>query len=161
MRIAIGTLLLAIAFTANAADPIYLDEMMETPLAKLQSTFPDLTREGCYRIAENRYVLITINKKDQKPSRVVLAAAPPCRRADTGPVVEIRERAGVELGQSQVAVVQRMGSPEMSAQSDKDNKRFGDWEFFYICRVSQECARHTSVFIRNGVVSAIAEWYSE
>jgi len=160
-RVALGAVLLLIAFGANAADPIYLDELMETPLAKLQATFPQLTKEGCYRVAENRYVLITIEKKDQKPWRVVLASEPPCRRFETGPAIDVRERAGVELGESQIEVVKKMGSPEMSAQADKDNKRFGDWEFFYICKVSADCARHTSIYIRNGNVTAIAEWYSQ
>jgi hypothetical protein len=40
-------------------------------------------------------------------------------------------------------------------------RRFGEMEFFYICRVSEGCARHTSVFLKGGVVSAIVEWYSE
>jgi|SRR6185436_17831500 len=153
--------LLLIAVAASAQDPVYLDELAETPLERLQTTFPDLKKEGCYRIADDRYVLITIDKKDQKPWRVVLASTPPCRRADPGPVIDVRARAGVELGQSQLAVIQRLGRPETAAPAETSMRRFGEMEFFYICRVSEGCARHTSVFLKHGVVSAIAEWYSE
>ena len=40
-------------------------------------------------------------------------------------------------------------------------KKLGDLEYFYVCRVSDQCARHNSVFIKNGVVTALAEWYSD
>jgi hypothetical protein len=40
-------------------------------------------------------------------------------------------------------------------------RKLGETEYFYICRVSEGCARHTSVLIRDGVVTAISEWYSE
>lgn len=153
--------LLLVAAAASAQDPVYLDELAETPLARLQTMFPDLKKEGCYRIAEDRYVLITIDKKDQKPWRVVLASAPPCRRAETGPAIDVRLRAGVDLGQSQLAVVQRLGRPDTAAPSETSMRRFGETEFFYVCRVSEGCARHTSVFLKDGAVSAIAEWYSE
>lgn len=153
--------LLLFAVAAGAQDPVYLDELAETPRARLQTTFRDLKKEGCYRIAGDRYVLITIDRKDQKPWRVVLASAPPCRRAETGPAIDVRSRAGVELGQSQLAVIQRLGRPETAAASETSMRKFGETEFFYICRVSEGCARHTSVFLKDGVVSAIAEWYSE
>jgi hypothetical protein len=162
MRLALSVLsLLLVAATAGAAEPVYLDELMETPVARLQTTFSDLKREGCYRIGQDRYVLVQIDKKDLKPWRVVLASAPPCRRAETGPTLDLRERAGIELGQSQVAVVERMGRPDTAQPAENDMRRFGDMEFFYICRVSEGCARHTSVFLKEGVVTAIAEWYSE
>jgi hypothetical protein len=153
--------LLFVAAAGNAADPIYIDELMETPVARLQTTFGTLKKEGCYRIAENRYVLVQIDKKDLKPWRVVLATEPPCRRAETGPVLDLRERAGAELGQTQVDVVRQMKRPETAQPTDTTLRRFGDMEWFYICRVSDGCARHTSVFFKDGVVSAIAEWYSE
>jgi len=153
--------LLLVAAAANAQDPTYLDELVETPLPRLQTMFHDLKKEGCYRISAERYVMITIDKKDQKPWRVVLASASPCRRAETGPAIDVRARAGVELGQSQLAVIQHLGRPETAAPSELSMRKFGETEFFYICRVSEGCARHTSVFLKGGVVSAIAEWYSE
>jgi len=162
MRVAFGVLsLLFVAAAGSAADPVYLDELMESPVARLQTTFTDLRKEGCYRIAEDRFVLVQIDKKDLKPWRVVLASAPPCRRAETGPAIDLRERAGVELGQSQVMVIERLGRPEMAQPAETPMRRFGDMEWFYICRVSEGCARHTSVFFKEGTVSAIAEWYSE
>ena len=153
--------LLLVAFAANAADPLYLDQMMETQLPALQSMFPDLKKEGCYQIGENRYLLVTIEKKDQKPWRIVLASTPPCKHAEIGPQLDIRERAGAELGQTQLQVIQKMGRPETALPSDPDMKKFGDMEYFYVCRVSDGCARHTSVFMKGGTVSAIAEWYSQ
>jgi len=162
MRVALSVLsLLFVAVSSRAADPVYLDELMETPVAKLQTIFADLRKDGCYRIAPDRYIRVTIDKKDQKPWRVVLASAPPCRRAETGPAIDIRSRAGVELGQSQMAVIERIGRPETAAPAESDMRRFGDMEFFYVCRVSEGCARHTSVYFKDGVVSAISEWYSE
>jgi hypothetical protein len=154
-------LLLLVAAAANAQDPVYLDELAETPLARLQTSFPDLRKEGCYRIAADRYVMFSIDKKDQKPWRVVLASSSPCRRYETGPTIDVRSRAGVELGQTQLIVIQHLGRPETAAPSELSMRKFGETEFFYICRVSEGCARHTSVFLRGGVVSAIAEWYSE
>jgi hypothetical protein len=162
MRVALSVLsLLFVAVSSRAADPVYLDELMETPVAKLQTIFTDLRKDGCYRIAPDRYIRVTIDKKDQKPWRVVLASAPPCRRAETGPAIDIRSRAGVELGQSQMAVIERIGRPETAAPAESDMRRFGDMEFFYVCRVSEGCARHTSIYFKDGVVSAISEWYSE
>lgn len=150
-----------VAASSQAADPVYLDELMETPLAKLQAMFPNLRKDGCYEIGQNRFVLIEIDKKEAKPWRVVLASSAPCKRAEAGPSIDIRERAGVELGETQVSVVQRLGHPTIAQDADPGMKRFGNAEYFYMCKVSEECARHTSVFLREGVVSAIAEWYSQ
>jgi len=162
MRVALSVMwLLFVAVTASAADPVYLDELMESPVPRLQTVFTDLRKEGCYQIATDRYLLVTIEKKDQKPSRIVLASAPPCKRAENGPALNIHERSGVELGDARAAVVQRLGRPETALPSDPNMKRFGDTEYFYICRVSEGCARHTSVFFKGGIVSAIAEWYSQ
>jgi hypothetical protein len=162
MRVALSVLaLLFVAAAGSAADPMYIDELMETPVARLHTTFTTLRKEGCYRIADNRYVLVQIDKKDLKPWRVVLATEPPCRRAETGPVIDLRERAGIDLGQTQVDVVKTMKRPETAQPTDTALRRFGEMEWFYICRVSDGCARHTSVFFKGGVVSAISEWYSE
>ena len=161
MRVAFSVLSLLFVAAAGAADPVSLDELMETPVARLQSMFPELRKEGCYRIAEERYVLVQIDKKDLKPWRIVLASAPPCRRAETGPVMDLRERAGIELGHTQVDVVKRLGRPDTAQPTETTMKRFGETEWFYVCRVSEGCARHTSVFYRGGTVSAVAEWYSE
>jgi hypothetical protein len=162
MRVALTLMsLLLVAAAASAADPVYLDELMESPLPRLQTIFTDLRKEGCYQIADDRFLLVTIEKKEQKPWRIVLASALPCKRAEAGPQVDIRERSGVELGESQTSVVQRLGRPQTAVAADANMKKFGDFEYFYICRVSESCARHTSVFFKNGLVSAIAEWYSE
>ena len=162
MRVTLTVLiLLLVAGVTAAADPVYLDEIVETPLPSLQRLFPDLKKEGCYRIGDERYVLITMDKKDAKPWRVVLASAPPCRRAETGPAIDIRVRSGIDLGWGQTAVVERMGRPDTAQPAEQTMKKFGEMEFFYLCRVSESCARHTSVFITKGNVSAISEWYSE
>ena len=153
--------LLAVAATAGAADPVYLDQLIETPQAVLQEQFPGLRKEGCYRLADGRYLLISMHKKDGKPSRVALAAAPPCRHADDVAISDIRDRRGVDLGDSSVVVVEKMGRPDASADPDPAQRKLGDTEYFYICRVEEGCARHTSIFIREGVVSAIATWYSD
>ena len=162
MRVALSVLaLLFVAAASSAADPVYIDELMEMPVARLQTTFSGLKKEGCYRIAENRYVLVQIDKKDLKPWRVILSTEPPCRRAETGPVIDLRLRTGIDLGQTQVDVVKTMKRPETAQPTDTALRRFGDMEWVYICRVSEGCARHTSVFFKDGVVSAISEWYSE
>jgi len=154
---------LAVLFAVGAAaDPVYLDQLMETPLASLQQQFPGLKKEGCYRVAADRYVLIDIDRKEGKPWRVALSNTAPCRRAeDLAEALDVRHRKGVELGQRTVEVLQVMGRPDASAPPEPSLKRLGDTEYFYICRLSDGCARHTSVFVRDGIVSAIAEWYSE
>lgn len=149
------------ATSAFAADPVYLDELIEMPLATLQRSFPDLRKEGCYQIGPDRYLLLSIDKKDQKPWRVVLAAQPPCRRAEQGPQFDVRVRNGVELGAGLADVVAKTGRPETAAHPDEAGRRFGEMEYFFICRVSEGCARHTSVYFRDGTVSAVSEWYSE
>ena len=162
MRLAYAVLALLFTVGAAAADPIYLDQLMETPLATLQQQFPGLKKEGCYRVAADRYVLIDIEKKDAKPWRVALASTPPCRRPEDLPVaLDVRHRKGVELGQRTMQVLEAMGRPDASAAPEPALKRLGDTEYFYICRVSEGCARHTSVFVREGLVSAITEWYSD
>ncbi len=161
MRLAYAVLALLFAIGA-AADPVYIDQLMETPVDTLRQQFPGLKKEGCYRIAAERYVLIDIEKKDGKPWRVALTNTPPCRRPDDVPVaIDLRHRKGVEIGQRTIEVLQHMGRPDASATPEPTLKRLGDTEYFYICRLSDGCARHTSVFVRDGVVSAIAEWYSD
>ena len=59
MRVAWGVLSLLFVAAASSAEPVYLDELMEMPVARLQTTFQGLKKEGCYRIAENRYVAST------------------------------------------------------------------------------------------------------
>ena len=154
--------LLLLAVSSRAADPLYLDQLIETPLATLQTQFGEgLRKEGCYRIAEGRYLLLTLDKKDGKPWRVALSADVPCRKATEGPAVDVRHRKGIELGDSTVQVVEKMGRPDAAAAPETALKRLGDMEYFYVCRLSDNCARHTSVFIKDGLVSAVAEWYSE
>ena len=161
MRIGIACALLVVTAGAHAADPVFLDELAETPLASLQVQFPSLKTEGCYALAGGRYLAISIDRKDEKPWRVTLAAEPPCGRPQSGPPIDVRVRSGVELGDDKPAVINRLGRPDASAPPEADQKRLGDTEHFFICRVSEGCARHTSVFVKNGLVSAISEWYSE
>lgn len=153
--------LLLVPVSSRAADPVYLDQLMEMPLTSLQAQFGEgLRKEGCYRVGEGRYLLITMDKKDGKPWRVALSGAEPCRRATDGPLLDIRQRKGVELGDSTIVVVEKMGRPDAAAEPETALRKLGDMEYFYVCRVSEGCARHTSIFIRNGLVTGIAEWYS-
>ena len=162
MKIALVVSLLFVSVSSHAAEPVYLDQLMETPLATLQAQFPNLKREGCYRVAEGRYLLISVHKKDGKPSRIAYTSEVPCKRPiDTTEAIDIRARKGVELGDSPMAVREKMGQPDASTTPEAALKRLGDVEYFFVCRVSEMCARHTSVFLRNGTVTALAEWYSE
>lgn len=159
-----STLAVALLLTAGsslAADPVYLDQMMEMPVATLQQSFPTLKKEGCYQLYADRYLMISVDKKDQKPWRLVITTIAPCRKPEAGPQMDVRERSGVELGNSIVQLVEKMGRPDAAAPPDAALKRLGEIEYFYICRVSEGCARHTSVFIKDGLVTAISEWYSE
>jgi hypothetical protein len=162
MRVPIAVL--ALLFTAGAvsADPVFIDQLMESQLATLQQQFPGLKKEGCYRVAADRYVLIDIDRKEGKPWRVALTNTAPCRRPDDLEIaLDVRHRKGIELGHRTVDVLQHLGRPDASAAPEPSLKRLGDTEYFYICRVSEGCARHTSIFVREGLVSAIAEWYSQ
>ncbi|MEA2491286.1 MAG: hypothetical protein QOH21_3078 [Acidobacteriota bacterium] len=162
MKVVLAALFVSlVAHGAFAADPVYLDEVAEMPLTKLQQMFPDLRKEGCYQVGPERFVLVTIDKKDQKPWRVILASTPPCRHATPVAPLDLRARNGVELGTGPAELVGHAGKPDTAARPDESLRRFGDMEYFYICRISEGCARHTSVFLRDGTVSAIAEWYSE
>jgi hypothetical protein len=162
MRTAIALAALLLAGSALAADPVYLDQLMERPLASLQQQFPGLKKEGCYRIGADRFLLIDIEKKDQKPWRVVLTSIVPCRRPEeTLTAVDVRQRKGVELGDRTTLLLAKMGRPDAAAPPEAALKKLGETEYFFICRVSEQCARHTSVFVREGVVMAIAEWYSQ
>lgn len=162
MRVAFAVLALLFVAGGAAGDPVYLDQLMETPVAALREQFPGLKKDGCYRIAAERFVLIDINKKDGKPWRVALTDTSPCRNPqDLSAALDVRHRKGVEIGQKTMEVLAIMGRPDASANPEPSLKRLGDTEYFYICRVSEGCARHTSVFVREGLVSAIAEWYSE
>jgi hypothetical protein len=156
-----AALLLLCAAASQAADPVYLDELVETPAATLRQQFPRLKREGCFQLANGQFLMITIDKKDQKPWRVALSQTDPCRRAEPGPDMDVRQRGGVALGDTSVKVVEKLGRPDAAADPDAALRKLGDSEYFYICRVSEGCARHTSVFIREGVVTGIAEWYSQ
>ncbi|HEX6085507.1 MAG TPA: hypothetical protein VF266_13340 [Thermoanaerobaculia bacterium] len=162
MRTAIAFAALLFAGSAIAADPVYLDQLMEQPLAELQQQFPGLKKEGCYRVGADRYLLLEIEKKSQKPWRVVLTSTPPCRRPDDTPVaVDVRQRKGVELGDRTSGIIAKMGRPDAAAAPEAALKKLGDTEYFFICRVSESCARHTSVLVKEGTVTAISEWYSE
>jgi hypothetical protein len=162
MRLVIAFVsLLLVTVSSRAADPLYLDEIIEMPLTTLQAQFPGLRKEGCYRVGTGRYLLVTMDKKDGKPWRVALSAEMPCRKAEDGPLLDVRQRKGVDLGDSTLSIVERMGRPDASAAPETELRRLGDMEYFYVCRVTEGCARHTSVFIRGGLVSAVAEWYSK
>ena len=158
---AVTSLLLAAAVNAQTAAPVYLDELAESPLASLQQTFPQLKTEGCYRLASGTFLTISIDKKDRKPWRVIMSSAEPCRRPDGGPELDLRTRSGIQLGDTTADILQRLGRPDTSMEPEGPQRRLGTTEYFYVCRVSEGCARHTSVFVTNGVVSAVSEWYSE
>lgn len=161
MRHAFAVISLLFAAVASQAEPVFLDQLVEMPLTTLQTHFPGLKKEGCYRLADGRFLLVAIDKKDGKPWRIVLAADAPCRRPDDGPAMDVQQRKGVQFGDSTLAVVEKMGRPDAAAEPETALKRLGETEYLYMCRVSEGCARHTSIFIRDGSVSAIAEWYSD
>jgi hypothetical protein len=160
MRVVTAVLLLFVA-GGVAAEQIYLDQLIESPLATLQERFPGLRKEGCYQLPDGRFLQLTMDRKDGKPWRVTLAATSPCRRAEDGPTLEVLHRQGVVLGDSSAAVLEKLGRPDASAAPEPAQRRLGETEYFYICRLSEGCARHTSVFIKEGRVTAVSEWYSE
>ena len=153
--------LLVVAVQTRAAEPVYLDQLVEMPLATLQQQFPTLKSEGCYQLAERRYLQIVIEKKDRKPWRVTLTAEAPCRRPEAMADMDVRHRSGIALGDGGLAIVERLGRPDAATAPETSQRRLGDLEYFYMCRVSEGCARHTSVFMKAGAVSAISEWYSD
>lgn len=153
--------LVFVAVSSHAADPVYLDELIETPPATLQLRFGAIKKEGCYALADGRFLLITMDKKDGKPWRVTVAADAPCRKPVTGPAIDVQHRKGVQLGDTTLMVVEKLGRPDAATAPETELKRLGDTEYLYMCRVSEGCARHTSVFMRNGLVTAVAEWYSD
>lgn len=161
MRIALAVMSLSLAVSSFAADPVYLDQLMETPAATLQQQFPNLKREGCYSIGNNRFLLISMNKKEGKPSRVAVTSEPPCKKPQEGPAMDVRQRQELLLGDNTIKVIEKLGRPDASTTPETALQRLGEIEYFYVCRVSEMCARHTSVFIRDGLVSAMAEWYSD
>jgi hypothetical protein len=161
MRTALAVMSFAVALSSQAADPVYLDQLMETPLATLQQQFPGLKREGCYSIGNNRFLLISIAKKEGKPSRIALSSQPPCKRPQEGPAMEVRQRKDLLLGDNTIKVIEKLGRPDASTSPETALQRLGEIEYFYVCRVSEMCARHTSVFITDGIVTALAEWYSD
>jgi hypothetical protein len=163
MRVAPAVLALIVSVGGSlAADPVYIDQLMETPAATLQTHFAGLKKEGCYRLPDGRYVLLNIDRKSSKPSRVAISAAEPCRRAaDVRTPMDLRHRTGVEIGDATPAVIEKMGRPDATTDAEAKSRDLGDFEYFYLCRIDEGCARHTSVFLRNGLVSAIAEWYSD
>ncbi|HEX7830215.1 MAG TPA: hypothetical protein VF787_11195 [Thermoanaerobaculia bacterium] len=162
MKLAVTLLAaLLVATGARAADPVYLDQLIETPVATLEAQFGQMKREGCFQTGPNQFLLMTIDKKDRKPWRVVISSIEPCKKPLPGPQIEIGHRSGIHLGDKTMAVVERLGRPDAAAAPDVALKKLGETEYFYICRVEAGCARHTSVLMREGVVTAIAEWYSE
>jgi hypothetical protein len=163
MKVVLAVLsLLLVTVSSRAADPVYLDELIETPLATLQAQFPTLKKEGCYAIGEGRYLLINVEaKKEHKPWRVLITSIVPCRKPEEIPPLDVQLRKGVQLGDPTLSVVQHMGRPDASAPPEQPLRKLGDTEFFFICRLQEGCARQTSIFLREGVVTAIAEWYSE
>ncbi len=160
MKLALSFMAALLAATAQAADPVFIDELMDSSLPVLQRQFAGLRKDGCYKLGEGPFLMITMGR-DQKPSRVAVATDLPCRRAEPGPEIEVRHRGGVVLGDSTVVVVGKLGRPDASADPEGPMRKLGDAEYFYVCRVSDGCSRHTSVFIRAGIVSGIAEWNSE
>jgi hypothetical protein len=160
-----GPVVLALLMTASArlhADAVFIDELMQTPLDVLQTHFEGLKRDGCYRLPDGRYVLLNVDRKTKKPQRVVISASEPCKRpADARTPIELRHRGGIAIGDTTLVVLEKMGRPDASAAPGSDFRQLGDLEYFYVCRAEAECLKHTSVFVREGVVTAISEWYSE
>jgi hypothetical protein len=164
MRFAVSLMtLLLVAAGARAADPVYLDQLIETPVANLESQLGPMKREGCFQIGAERYLLLTVDRKnrDRKPWRVVLSSLPPCKKPVSAMEMDVRARNGVAIGDATVEVIARVGRPDAAAPPDASMRTLGETEYFYICRVEEGCARHTSVIMRGGLVTAIAEWYSE
>src|SRR5688500_7675884 len=121
MRVALAFVMLLLA-AGVVAEPVYIDQLMETPLQTLQKSVPGLKREGCYQLAPDRYVMISIDKKDGKPWRVALAAADACRRAEDA-AVDVRHRNGVDLGDTTISVIEKLGRPDASAAPETKLKQ--------------------------------------
>ena len=161
MRLTPALVSLVLFATAGQAAPVYIDQLMETPLATLQTQFSGLRKEGCYRLVDGRHLMISMNMKERKPWRVALATDAPCRKPQAGPEMDVQHRSGVLLGDKMLSVVEKLGRPDTSTEPEAAMERLGENEYFYMCRVSEGCARHTSIFIRDGAVSAISDWYSD
>lgn len=163
MRDAAAVLALTFAISGSiAADPVYIDQLMETPVEALQTHFAGLRKDGCYKLPDGYFVLVNIDRKAGKPSRVALAATEPCRRPqDVRTPMDLRHRKGVAIGDGTGAILEKMGPPDAMSDAEPKLRQLGETEYFYICRVDQDCARHTSIFTRDGLVTAIAEWYSD
>jgi hypothetical protein len=160
-----GPVVLALLVAAGArvhADAVFIDELMQTPLEVLQTHFEGLKKDGCYRLPDGRYVVLNVDRKTKKPQRVVISASEPCKRpADARTPIDLRHRSGVEIGDTTLVVLEKMGRPDASAAPETAFKELGELEYFYVCRAEAECVKHTSVFVREGAVSAISEWYSK
>ena len=161
----IGPVVLALLMLVSArayADAVYIDELMQTPLDVLQTHFEGLKKDGCYRLADGRYVLLNVDRRSKKPQRVVISASEPCKRpAAARTPMDLRHRGGIEIGDSTLVVLEKMGRPDASAAPEAAFRGLGDLEYFYVCRAEAECVKNTSVFVRQGSVSAISEWYSD
>lgn len=160
MRLALTFVTLLLVALGSRADTVYLDELVEMPQSALQNRFPGLKKQGCYRIAEDRYLSITMQRRGDLPLRVTVAMEP-CRRPVDIAGIEVQHRSGANVGGTTVDVVTKLGQPHAAAAPDSTQERLGDTEYLYICQISQGCNRHTSVFIRDGIVTAISEWHSE
>src|SRR5690349_24814550 len=99
MRVAVAFLALVLTTAvAQAADPIYLDQLIETPADTLEAQLGKMKREGCFQIGADRFLFITMDKKDRKPWRVVLSSIEPCKKPVQVAEMDVRERNGVNIG---------------------------------------------------------------
>ena len=163
MRHAAAVLALMMIVSGSiAADPVYIDQLMETPVETLQTHFAGLKRNGCYKLQDGRFVLVNVDRKTGKPWRIALSAGEPCRSADeVRTPMDLQHRKGLLLGEGTAAILEKLGRPDAMTETEPKLEMLGEMEYFFICRVDQDCARHTSVFTRDGMVTAIAEWYSD
>ena len=155
-----------------SAPPRAMDDLLDTPVASVERRFGPGSYARCYQISDGRFVNLGVD--DEDPTRfwsVELADVSDCTTT-MPPLIEMPSKfnIGVDLGDPIEKALSVLGQPDSvlkqppEGSSDEIVLRFqrrGGIEYMYRCKAPPDCGSVTSIFARNGKVSAISISYSD
>lgn len=155
-----------------SSPPRVLDDLLDSPVASVEQRYGPGSYLRCYQLGDSRFVNLDVDEGD--PGHfwsVELADVSDCETTMApNPGMPSTFNVGVDLGDPVEKALTVLGHPDEvlteapEGSSDAAIARFkrrGGTEYIFRCKTPATCGTVTSIFARNGKVSAISIWYAD
>lgn len=155
-----------------SAPPRTLDDLLDAPVASVEHWYGPGTYLRCYQLGDSRFINLDVDEGDPRQFwSVELADVPECATT-MAPNADMPStfKVGVDLGDTVEKALSILGRPDEVLKEAPEGssdaaiarfKRLGGIEYIFRCKAPATCGTVTSIFARDGKVSAVSVWYSD